>query len=91
MRMTEWRDEAACRGRTAEMAMPVLERVQGQRGGRSYTRAEFRHIERAKTICAGCPVLWECRAWALSTPDPCVGLVAGGLTPAERERHVVLH
>lgn len=41
-------------------------------------------IRAAKQTCQRCPVLAECRAWALSTPDPAVGLIAGGLTPRER-------
>lgn len=36
----------------------------------------------AVTICNGCDVLDDCRAWALATPDPTGGHgIAGGLTP----------
>jgi hypothetical protein len=31
-------------------------------------------------------VLDECRAWALSSPDPAFAMVAGALTPEERAR-----
>jgi WhiB family transcriptional regulator, redox-sensing transcriptional regulator len=44
--------------------------------------------EAAKQVCAGCPVLGECLAFALATmpaPDRDHG-VYGGLTPAERAR-----
>ena len=81
-----WRDDAACRGRTAEMTIPSLGRTAGQIGGASYNRAELAHIAQAIAICAGCPVLEECRRWALTWPGPCDGLVAGGLTPADRRR-----
>jgi len=36
----------------------------------------------AKKICEGCPVLAECRDWALATAEPWG--VWGGLTAAER-------
>jgi hypothetical protein len=64
--------------------MPPLGRTLGQTGGASYNRAALAHIAHAKTICADCPVLEPCRAWALTRPDPCEALVAGGFTPAER-------
>ena len=41
----------------------------------------------AKAICAACPVLSECRSWALESGIP-FGIV-GGLT--ERERQVLIH
>jgi WhiB family redox-sensing transcriptional regulator len=37
-----------------------------------------------KEICAGCPVVEECRLWALTSPDPAFMHVAGGMHPAER-------
>ena len=37
----------------------------------------------AKRVCARCPVLDDCRRWAVTdAPDYCG--IAGGLTPAER-------
>jgi hypothetical protein len=41
-------------------------------------------ISHAKALCATCPVRVVCLAWALTEPDPAVGMVAGGATPAER-------
>lgn len=37
-------------------------------------------------VCAVCPVLVECRTWALTSPDPAFGHIAGGLHPLERSR-----
>jgi hypothetical protein len=65
------------------MVMPHLDR---SIYAPSYGRASLAKVARAKALCAGCPMLGPCRAWALTQPDPCVGLVAGGLTPAERQR-----
>ena len=41
----------------------------------------------AVVICERCPVLEACRSWALGSPDPVPGGVAGGLTHAERKAH----
>jgi hypothetical protein len=41
-------------------------------------------IALAKTICHGCPVLTECREWALSEPDPAYTMVAAGMSPKDR-------
>jgi len=38
----------------------------------------------ALDLCRGCPVLLECRRWALTDPDPATDMVAGGLTPHQR-------
>ena len=38
----------------------------------------------ALATCASCPVLEECQTWALSSPDPAVDHVAGGMTPRQR-------
>lgn len=43
-------------------------------------------VRSLKAICAVCPVLDECRAWALTEPDPAVSHIAGGLHPEERRR-----
>ena len=37
-----------------------------------------------KSVCERCPVLAECRDWALSSPDPAYGHIAGGMHPLER-------
>ncbi len=41
-------------------------------------------VERAKAICAGCPVLAECHDWALSENEPLIGIVVGGMSPDEQ-------
>ena len=38
----------------------------------------------ALAICADCPVLQQCRSWALTSPDPAIDHVAGGMTPRQR-------
>ena len=43
-----------------------------------------KQIAAAVEVCQRCPVLSECRDWALTTPDPAVDHVAGGLTPWQR-------
>ncbi|MET0459865.1 MAG: WhiB family transcriptional regulator [Ilumatobacteraceae bacterium] len=73
----KWSVSAACRRATDRMAIPLPK-------GRGSARGVAQHVEAAREICQGCRVLDECRAWALSSPDPAVGMVAGGLTPAER-------
>ena len=39
-----------------------------------------------KAVCRVCPVLVECRAWALTEPDPAFMHIAAGLHPIERAR-----
>jgi WhiB family redox-sensing transcriptional regulator len=70
----DWQVRAACRGiDTANFYHPENER------GPSRTRRELR----AKAVCSGCPVIENCRRWALSTREP-YG-VWGGLSAEERE------
>jgi len=38
----------------------------------------------ALATCASCPVLEPCQTWALSSPEPAVDHVAGGMTPRQR-------
>jgi WhiB family redox-sensing transcriptional regulator len=45
-------------------------------------------IEQAKAVCAGCPVLAECRAWALDNPKLAEFGVWGGLSEDERRAAV---
>jgi len=49
------------------------------------TTAKRLHLLNARRICASCPVLRQCRAWALTDPDPVDFMVAGGLTVHERD------
>lgn len=73
----DWASAAACRGATARMAM-------ARETGHDARRRNSERNERAKAICATCPVLDECRQWALTSPDPAEQMIAGGLTPDER-------
>jgi WhiB family redox-sensing transcriptional regulator len=75
-----WANQAACTGQGPDMVMPGTPR------GSTQARANKRHIANAKQYCNTCPVLEQCRTWALTDPDPAEGLIAGGLTPNER-RH----
>lgn len=47
---------------------------------------EWTASRRAKTVCAVCPLLTECRSWALSHPELTPTGVWGGLTETERRR-----
>lgn len=73
----DWATQAACAGDIDGMTMPREH---------SQTRAAIQHITVAIARCEQCPVLHECRLWALTTPDPATGLVAGGHTPNQRQR-----
>jgi WhiB family redox-sensing transcriptional regulator len=70
----DWQVKAACRGiDTATFFHPENER------GPSRARREMR----AKAVCAQCPVIAECRRWALAAREP-YG-IWGGLSTEERE------
>lgn len=75
-----WAERAACKHDTDAMTIP--EAIPGPYGNRR--RAREAHIARAKALCAGCPVLEQCRDWALTRPDPAYGMIAGGLDPDQR-------
>lgn len=69
----DWQRDAACRGMDVEVFYhPPAER----------RSTKQRRIEQAKTICAGCPVLEQCRRQALTTREP-YG-VWGGLSEEDR-------
>jgi WhiB family transcriptional regulator, redox-sensing transcriptional regulator len=72
----EWQRRAACRGMLDLFSLPV--------GGRVYSKEVRCRIEQAKLVCAACPVLAECRQWAMTQPDPAYGMVAGGMDYFER-------
>lgn len=69
---TDWRHAAKCRDMDTELFFPAA--LPG-------TKPYKRQVERAKAVCAACPVLTQCRAWALAVQD--YG-VAGGLDEVER-------
>ena len=66
-----WRARAACRTSDPEVFFPVAE------DGPELEQA----VARAKRICAGCPVLAECRAWAIEALSHGI---AGAMTEHER-------
>ena len=69
-----WQEQARCQGADARLFFgPEKERTRDR---------EAREGE-AKMICASCPVLRECRAHALGTPE--LFGVWGGLSEADRE------
>lgn len=47
---------------------------------------EWTASRRAKKVCAACPLLTECRSWALNHPQLTPVGVWGGLTETERRR-----
>ena len=65
---------AACRGLDPDVMFPVGNGKQAQIA-----------IDRAKRVCARCPVLDQCREWALATSEE-FG-VWGGTDEAERLAH----
>lgn len=69
--LDEWVERAACAGRARIMDPPLDERSKSLRG-------------QALAICRACPVLYDCRAWALGLPATVTpGWVVGGLTEEE--------
>ncbi|KUG59352.1 transcription factor WhiB [Serinicoccus chungangensis] len=72
----EWQFEGACRTASPE----VFFHPEGERGP-----ARRRRDERAKQVCASCPVLEQCRTHALAVREP-YG-VWGGMTEEERVAH----
>jgi WhiB family redox-sensing transcriptional regulator len=73
MELWEWQYQGACR----DADQTLFFHPEGERGGRRRARDA-----RAKEICAGCPVLRECRAQSLTVREP-YG-VWGGLSEDER-------
>ncbi|MEU2227597.1 MULTISPECIES: WhiB family transcriptional regulator [unclassified Streptomyces] len=71
----EWQLSAACRG----MDSSVFYSPANERGRRRRAREE-----RARQVCAGCPVREQCARMALATGEP-FG-VWGGLSEADRNR-----
>lgn len=72
----EWQFQGACRTTSPE----VFFHPEGERGPARRIRDE-----RAKQVCASCPVLTQCRTHALSVREP-YG-VWGGMTEEERLAH----
>lgn len=62
---TTWMDDAACRGRS-DLYFPA--------NGSGHSNSG--HHQQARTICSGCPVINECRQYALAI-NPAGGVWAG--------------
>lgn len=72
-RTTDWRDSAACRDEDPELFFPISEVGPGSA-----------QVERAKSVCARCPVRSECLKYAM---DSGLGYgIFGGLTVLERRQ-----
>jgi len=67
-RLGRWVSRAACRGSAPGLFFPEEHKKDT--------------VAAAKAVCAGCPVVRPCRAWALA--HPAERGVWGGLTEAER-------
>jgi hypothetical protein len=67
----QWSSRAACRDVDPEAFFPTA-----QNGA-----ARDREVQRAKAVCAACPVLAQCREWAVET---LAYGIAGGLDEDER-------
>jgi WhiB family redox-sensing transcriptional regulator len=52
--------------------------------GRQGSAQVERQVRAAKAVCAGCPVLSACRAWALANPSLTGFGVWGGVSEQER-------
>ncbi|MFF4411508.1 WhiB family transcriptional regulator [Streptosporangium sp. NPDC001559] len=63
-----WAVRGACRASDPELFFPLAQAVEQE--------------ARAKAVCSGCPVLGECRAYALRAAEP--EGIWGGLTVQER-------
>lgn len=72
---SRWWESAACAGAPFELFDSI--------GHSGMTKAERGRVDQARAICAGCPVVAECRTDADLLPDPSV---RGGYTAAERRK-----
>lgn len=71
MTTNDWRHRAECRDEDPELFFPV-----GTSG------PALLQIAEAKAVCRGCPVIFECRNWAMQTGQDAG--VWGGLSEDER-------
>lgn len=76
-----WADHAACRGQHHLFVINII-------GAHRYTLHRKHHTQanQAIRICHSCPVITQCRQWAMTEPDPAYDHIAGGLTPRDRYR-----
>jgi WhiB family redox-sensing transcriptional regulator len=69
----DWRHASACLDVDPELFFPI-----GSSG------PALKQLAEAKAVCAGCPMLEECRAYALANPHLVEDGVWGGLSEGER-------
>jgi WhiB family redox-sensing transcriptional regulator len=81
--IADWESRAACRD--TDISIWFGSDVSVERGERRPYRSKEQTLA-AKTICASCPVLDQCREWALRTRFP-FGVV-GGWTERERQTRI---
>ena len=83
-----WVCHAACRNCMELFVVPTIGRGRPRRDevvdGKRVVKSYEDKIAEAKAICRRCPVLEQCRDWALTDPDPAEAMIAGGLTFDER-------
>jgi WhiB family transcriptional regulator, redox-sensing transcriptional regulator len=80
--LMDWEERAACKGAPIELFFGS----EGSPRAKKHSGRTKRQTEAAKKICSTCPVISECRSWALEARVP-FGILAG---MTERERLAVL-
>lgn len=63
--LRDWRNQATCRDQDPDLFFPVG--GDSALHGRARTGVVQVQIAQAKTVCARCPVRFECGSWALDT------------------------
>ncbi|MFD8626654.1 WhiB family transcriptional regulator [Streptomyces hygroscopicus] len=71
--MPDWRHQAACRDQDRDLFFPA-----------GKTGPYLKQIQRAKAVCQTCPVMQECRAWALDNRE--MHGIFGGMDETERQK-----
>jgi WhiB family redox-sensing transcriptional regulator len=69
----DWRDRSACLDEDPELFFPI-----------GNTGPALVQVEEAKAVCARCPVLEQCRNWAMENPKLTEYGVFGGMSEDER-------
>jgi len=70
---SDWRDRSACLDADPELFFPI-----------GNTGPAVAQVEEAKAVCARCPVLEQCRTWAMENPKLTEYGVFGGMSEDER-------
>jgi WhiB family transcriptional regulator, redox-sensing transcriptional regulator len=80
-----WHDRASCRPNPDGSVWDAADDLFFPEG-RSDSDAFAQQVEAAKAVCAACPVLSECRSYALANPGLTGFGVWGGLSEGERRQ-----